>query len=221
MVQSFNFGSIFITLRSLVWQPSLFVPHITVTRVNNIDFHRLHSAGVKYLVFDKDNTLTAPYSNVINDEILAVLRSISQEKTIDDTAGDTAYKGALPLFPHENIIIVSNSLGTTDYPEKKTLEFEAFNENLGIKILRHKFKKPLGGDEVLKYFQTLKTNQGDKTPIEPKEICVIGDRVLTDVLYANLNNFVSIHTTSVISLKGDNQFAKIFRYLESYLSKRK
>jgi phosphatidylglycerophosphatase GEP4 len=37
------------------------VPHQKVASVAAIDFNQLHKSGIRYIVFDKDNTLTAPY----------------------------------------------------------------------------------------------------------------------------------------------------------------
>lgn len=34
-------------------------PHVSVSRIDDIDFAKLRSVGVRYIVFDKDNTLTA------------------------------------------------------------------------------------------------------------------------------------------------------------------
>ena len=51
------------TLRALFVDRSLFVPDIRVESVDKIKWANLQAEGrIKYLVFDKDNTLTVPYS---------------------------------------------------------------------------------------------------------------------------------------------------------------
>lgn len=192
MVQSLNLDALKVSVRSFLWQPSLLIPQISTKTVNTLDFNQLHKNGIKYLIFDKDNTLTAPYSNVIDPQIELSLKSISH------------------LYPKENIIVVSNSLGTSDFKEQNTILFEKKNP-LDYKILRHKLKKPLGGFEALDYFQS-KT----KAIIHPNEICVIGDRILTDIVYANLNSFSNVHLLNIITVKNDNKLAVLFRKFESF-----
>ncbi len=43
---------------------------------------------------------------------------------------------------------------------------------------------------------------------KPHEIVLIGDRILTDVLMANMNNFKSILTKEIIDERWDNFVAK-------------
>eukprot|EP00954_Amorphochlora_amoebiformis_P002876 227096-Amorphochlora_amoeboformis.AAC.1 len=50
------------SLGSVLRKPSVMVPHISTPNVNSIPFRALKSAGIKVVVFDKDNTITAPYS---------------------------------------------------------------------------------------------------------------------------------------------------------------
>lgn len=38
-----------------------FIPHVRTHNVARIDFKKLHGQGIRYIVFDKDNTLTAPF----------------------------------------------------------------------------------------------------------------------------------------------------------------
>ena len=37
------------------------MPHVAVSNVDALDFDALRAAGVASIIFDKDNTLTAPY----------------------------------------------------------------------------------------------------------------------------------------------------------------
>ena len=35
--------------------------HLVISDISEIDWQKLHSQGFKFVIFDKDNTLTAPY----------------------------------------------------------------------------------------------------------------------------------------------------------------
>ena len=51
--------------------------------------------------------------------------------------------------------------------------------------------------------------------VRPDELCVVGDRLLTDVLFGNLHGLLTVHLTTTLSLTGDNAMARLFRGLES------
>ena len=48
---------------TLLFHRNYFTPHLRLKSVAGINYKALHSSGIKYIVFDKDNTLTLPYSN--------------------------------------------------------------------------------------------------------------------------------------------------------------
>ena len=51
--------SVYTYMKLLSSDPEIFNPNIIVNDISNINFNKLHSIGINYLVFDKDNTLTA------------------------------------------------------------------------------------------------------------------------------------------------------------------
>ena len=55
-------------------------------------------------------------------------------------------------------------------------------KNTGVKVLRHSTKKPGCKEEVLAYFR----NQPDSGVTSPSHIAVVGDRLFTDVMMANM-----------------------------------
>jgi phosphatidylglycerophosphatase GEP4 len=119
---------------------------------------------VDVVIFDKDNTLTGPYENEIHPLASSGLTS------------------ALDVFGRDRIAILSNSAGTlddTDYHD--ALEIE---EALGIRVIRHDEKKPGGLDEVLKHFDL----------DDAAKICMVGDRILTDIVFGNLHGMLTVHT---------------------------
>jgi phosphatidylglycerophosphatase GEP4 len=70
---------------------------------------------------------------------------------------------------------------------------------LGISVLRHWYKKPLGGSELLEHWEVKKARE--------VPIIIVGDRVLTDVVYGNLNGCLTILVTDIVTEKGDNWIA--------------
>ena len=130
MPQSFNLDAVLYFPWARLFRKSLAIPHFSVKDISKIDPKKLRAYGFRGLVFDKDNTITAPYVNKIYPTI--------QESFV-------MYQS---LFG-QNIVIMSNSAGTkddTDYADAKQIEHD-----LGIAVLRHDRKKPGGIQEVIKY----------------------------------------------------------------------
>ena len=109
---------------------------------------------------------------------------------------------ARELFPN-GLAILSNSAGSCDDDDfvmaKKT------EESIGIPVIRHEIKKPGCLDEVIDHFAK-KSN----LIVKPNEICVIGDRLMTDVVFANQNQMISI-LVDPLSNTRDHPVAIIFR----------
>lgn len=68
-------------------------------------------------------------------------------------------------------------------------------------------KKPDGGDEVMQHFKNILTAHSDNTDIKPNQVCVIGDRLLTDILLGNRSGMHTVLVHDVISLENDNRMA--------------
>ncbi|CUM64285.1 uncharacterized protein PRCAT00001883001 [Priceomyces carsonii] len=86
------------------------------------------------------------------------------------------WKNLMASYPKEYILIVSNSAGTDDDTGHE--EAQLLQKNTGITVLRHSTKKPGCLDEIRDYFS--------KFGIQSNEIAIIGDRMFTDVLMANM-----------------------------------
>jgi phosphatidylglycerophosphatase GEP4 len=141
--QSFNFNGIKLFLKYIL-KPKLFIPNQIVPSIAEIDFITLKNSGFKAIVFDKDNTLTAPYSSKLFSPFAETMRTASM------------------LF---KCLIVSNSLVN----KHSCLQVE---KSIGLPVFRQIGKKPFGGEELSKYLGC-----------ESKEIIIVGDRVITDILY--------------------------------------
>ncbi|KAG8697110.1 hypothetical protein FRC08_006728 [Ceratobasidium sp. 394] len=126
-------GSLF-ALRALV-RPGLIVPAIKVDTIARLDFVALKKAGYTGAVLDRDNCLTLPHQDTLVPELA------------------DAWTRCKSTFGPNNILVVSNSAGTSDDP--LGIQAESLSFNLGVPVLRHSRKKPACGEEILAYFRRL------------------------------------------------------------------
>ena len=86
-------------------------------------------------------------------------------------------------YPGARLLIVSNTAGTSDDATGSQLrELEA---NTGVRVLAHSVKKPGCRDEIFRFYR--EDPEGRKCGVtRPDQIAVVGDRLLTDVMMANL-----------------------------------
>ena len=131
MPQSWNWPAVRMTVRVLLRQPSLAVPHVEVADIRQLDFRRLRAAGCEAVIFDKDNTLTVPYSDAIEPMLVAALRECRE-----------AFDG--------RVAVLSNSAGTPDDPGHATAN--RLERSLGVPVLRRPEKKPRGFESVRAHF---------------------------------------------------------------------
>ena len=211
MVQSWNPAAV-ATLGRIARRPALLLPHLSVPTLNHLQPATLKAAGVRGVLLDKDNTITAPYRDEPHPE---------------------AQRGLAQLLRHfpGRVAILSNSAGTADF-DPSGEEAERLESALGVPVLRHTAKKPMPGAddlaEVLAHFNAQlppqspqaegrqgQAGSGEEGLLRPDELCVVGDRLLTDVLFGNLHGLLTVHLTSTLSLTGDNAMARLFRGLES------
>mmetsp|Transcript_1330 Transcript_1330/g.2156 ORF Transcript_1330/g.2156 Transcript_1330/m.2156 type:complete len:96 (+) Transcript_1330:166-453(+) len=82
---------------------------------------------------------------------------------------------------------------------------------MGIPVIVHKQKKPACLEEVLFHF-----SQSLGTPVQPHEICVVGDRLLTDVVFANRYGLLSVLVSPINAFK-DHPIATLLRFMERQL----
>ncbi|XP_039028854.1 phosphatidylglycerophosphate phosphatase 1, chloroplastic-like isoform X2 [Hibiscus syriacus] len=162
--QRINVEGILFSVRVFVKDRHLALPHVAVRDIRCIDWSELHRRGFKGVVFDKDNTITVPYSLTLWPPLRP-----SIDKCKDVFGPDIA--------------VFSNSAGLLeyDYDGSKAKKLEG---TIGIKVIRHKVKKPAGtAEEIEKHF-------GYKS----SQLIMVGDRPFTDVVYGNRNGFFTILT---------------------------
>lgn len=132
MSQSFNSDAFKATFSILFRDNTNAIPHFQVKTIDEISPERLWEQGVRAVIFDKDNTLTAPYVNEIYPELQSV---VARFKTVFGN----------------NMKILSNSAGTKD--DKGYRDAVEIEEKLGIPVIRHDKKKPLATECVAEQFE--------------------------------------------------------------------
>jgi len=111
------------------------------------------------------------------------------------------------VFGRKNVAILSNSAGTKDdpgYEDAKKIE-----SDMGISVIRHDEKKPGGLQEVLDHFDTVD---------DASQLCMVGDRLLTDIVFGNLFGMLTVHVLPLCEgeeNKRDNKIASIIRTAEN------
>ncbi|CAI7875453.1 unnamed protein product [Closterium sp. NIES-53] len=163
--QSFNLQGVTAVASVAVSNPSLAVPHVSVPDIRWIDWKALHAAGLRAVVFDKDNTLTLPYKMQVEDGLVASL----------DVCRET--------FGSRGIAILSNSAGLKQYDPDGSLA-AAMEQALGVPVILHSEKKPGGGAAELETHFGCRAN----------EMVMVGDRCLTDIVFGNRNGLLTVLT---------------------------
>ena len=164
MPQYFNWPAVRVTGRVLLRQPSLALPHLEVRTIADLDFRRLRGLGCSGVVFDKDNTLTAPYADALEPSLAEALAEARE-----------AFDG--------KVAVLSNSAGTPDDPGHR--DAERVERALGVPVLRRPAKKPEG-------FEAVRAHFGSDT--DPATLVMVGDRYLTDVTFGNLHGMLCVRT---------------------------
>lgn len=179
-------------LGNVLQNPHLLLPQISLSSVAHLDMKKLRDKyGIKAVIFDKDNTLSLCYV----DELHPSCRS--------------AIVSSKEVFGAHAVAILSNSVGSND--DSSYLGAEKTEASMGITVIRHVHKKPGCLQEVLAHFAVT-----GSASLEPRQICMVGDRVLTDVLFANMNGMLSV-LVAPICIRTDHPLAAVIRGIERRL----
>uniref|UniRef100_A0A6N2NHQ5 Uncharacterized protein n=1 Tax=Salix viminalis TaxID=40686 RepID=A0A6N2NHQ5_SALVM len=184
--QRINVEGIGLSASVIVKDHHLILPHVLVPDIRYIDWGELQRRGFKGVVFDKDNTITVPYSLTLWGPLVA---SIEKCKSV---------------FGND-IAVFSNSAGLFEYDHDGS-KARALEEAVGIKVIRHRVKKPAGtAEEIEKHF-------GCKS----SQLVMVGDRPFTDIVYGNQNGFLTV-LTEPLSLAEEPFIVRQVRKLEMSL----
>ncbi|KAF2838103.1 HAD-superfamily phosphatase [Patellaria atrata CBS 101060] len=188
----------------LISNPSLCLPHYTVSTFNQIPIPLSKAfakdggkgADIRAVILDKDNCFAVPHQNEVYADYKERFKQLREE------------------YPGSRLLIVSNTAGTTS--DKGLEEAKLLEKNTGVKVLQHSTKKPGCKDEVLEYFRTAP----DVTITSPSQIAVVGDRLFTDVMMANMMGAHALYVKDgVVGQKG--VFVKAESALASFLLRRR
>jgi phosphatidylglycerophosphatase GEP4 len=148
--------------------------------LGDIRYSKLKERGIKCVVFDKDNTLTAPYQSEWYNARL--------QDCINDCKAE---------FGAVNVAICSNTAGSLrDKKKHNYADAEALQVILDLKVIRHDVNKPNTPiSEIVSHFQSHRSMEiGETLPLRPDEIAIIGDRLVGDILWGNSLGMMSIKT---------------------------
>lgn len=172
----------------LFYNPSLCLPHATVCSFDKLTIPFNLPTPIKGVVLDKDNCFAKDHDDKVWPQYKSTWELLQSS------------------YPKENLLIVSNSAGTDDDIDHK--QAEKLENDTGVTVLRHSTKKPGCHDEILQYFK----DRG----ISNSEIVVIGDRLFTDMLMANMMGSWGIWLSDGVE-QSQKIFPKFERDLYSYL----
>ncbi|KAF2156650.1 HAD-superfamily phosphatase [Myriangium duriaei CBS 260.36] len=185
----------------LFLNPSLCLPHATVSTFNDLPvplskaFADSEKADIKAVVLDKDNCFAVPNANDIHAPYKARFQQLREE-----------YSG-------DRLLIVSNTSGTSSDPGGK--DAELLEKETGVAVLRHQTKKPGCGSEIQRYFE----KRQDTQVTSPSQIAVVGDRLFTDVMLANMMGARAIWVRDGV-VGNQNIFARAEKSIARFLTKR-
>ena len=166
------------------------LPALDVADIRAVDWAGLRAAGFKGCVFDKDNTLTLPYICEVKPELAESLGRCQA------------------AFGEAQVAIFSNSAGLEQF-DPDGVEAGRVEAGLGVRVLRHREKKPAGGKgDLERHFGC-----------GAEELVMVGDRYLTDVVFGNRNGMFTIRVAPV-QLEGEPVGVRIARFLEDRLVRR-
>lgn len=146
----------------LLYNPSAFLPHVTVSTFNQLPIPLRAPGGekIKVVLLDKDNCFAEPHSNKVWPEYQEVWNKLREE------------------YPGGRLMIVSNTSGSSSDPDGS--QAKLLEQETGIEVFRHTDKKPGCHNEILEYLK------GQGLIESAKDVAVVGDRLMTDVAMANM-----------------------------------
>ncbi|KAF2011227.1 HAD-superfamily phosphatase [Aaosphaeria arxii CBS 175.79] len=155
----------------LIRDPALCLPQHTVSTFNHLPIPLSKAfpkkdgqkdADIRAIVLDKDNCFAVPHTNEVHPPYKERFQELRR------------------AYPGSKLLIVSNTAGTDS--DKNLKEAAILEENTGVKVLQHSTKKPGCKAEVFEWFK----KNSDSGVTSPSQIAVVGDRLFTDVMMANL-----------------------------------
>ncbi|ANZ77250.1 BA75_04136T0 [Komagataella pastoris] len=179
----------------LLISPSLCLPHMMIPTFKDLPitpaFPLMPEKGIKAIVLDKDNCFAKAHDDKVWPDYQETWDALKKQ------------------YPKASLLIVSNSAGTNDDEgHKQASELE---KTTGVTVLRHSTKKPGCYKEILDYFYQNKIIE------TPAQVVVVGDRLFTDMLMANMMGSWAIWVKNGV-VKSESMICKIERRFYDYLT---
>ncbi|KAI1340945.1 mitochondrial PGP phosphatase [Xylariaceae sp. FL0016] len=160
----------FVNVFRLLTKPSLCLPHVTVSTFADLPTPltkafegRQRKADIKAVVLDKDDCFAYPDTNEVYPTYTERFKKLKEE------------------YPGHRLLIVSNTAGATSWDKHGRLA-EELESATGVPVLAHRVKKPGCEDEIMNHFRS----HPETGVTHPSQIVVIGDRLMTDMMLANM-----------------------------------
>ena len=152
------------------------LPTVDTPDIRNIDWAQLYADhNIRGVLFDKDHTLTLPYAHQLHPYAAESLRKAKE------------------VFGERNVVLYSNSAGLRQYdPEGR--EAALLERELGVRVLRHKYKKPFVSDEVREEVEAW-------FGVAASRLAMVGDRYMTDVVFGNRLGMMSIRVKPFVECR--------------------
>ncbi len=165
-MQLFNAHAVKALAHAVRHRDTLLRPALRLRHVRELSVERLAELRVDGVVLDVDNTLTLPYADGAADG--------------DVVASLAALQGALG---RANVALLSNHAGSAD--DRCGARADALERALGVGVIRHRAKKPATelADAIRRHFDLR---------LDLARVAFVGDRVLTDVYFANRVGMVAV-----------------------------
>ena len=155
----------------LITNPTFCLPHHTISTFDQLPVpisaalankNGEKKPDIRAVILDKDNCFAVPYENQVYGPYSSKFDELRE------------------AYPGSRLLIVSNSAGTLS--DKDYAEAELVERNTGVKVLRHSTKKPGCHGEIMRYLRSAP----DTGVTSASQVAVVGDRLFTDVMMANM-----------------------------------
>ncbi|KAL3423062.1 HAD superfamily phosphatase [Phlyctema vagabunda] len=188
----------------LLARPNLCLPQATISTFNQLPiplnqaFGKYKNVDIRAVVLDKDNCFAYPKSNDIY-------------KPYNDH-----FEKLRTAYPGRKLLIVSNTAGALSLDTTGS-QAVAVKASTGLEVLAHKDKKPGCGSEIMEYFL-----QHPETGVtRPEHVAIVGDRLTTDVLMANLMGSYAVWVKDgVVPVQETSVFARLEQKFGGFLLRR-
>ncbi|KAM3088169.1 hypothetical protein ACMFMG_002227 [Clarireedia jacksonii] len=188
----------------LLARPTLCLPQATISTFQHLPiplnqvFGKYKNVDIRAVVLDKDNCFAYPKSNDVYDEY------------------KESFKRLREAYPGRRLLIVSNTSGALSLDRSGKLANEV-EKSTGVTVLPHSTKKPGCGPEIMEYF--LKYPETGVT--RPDQIAIVGDRLTTDVMMANLMGSYAVWVKDgVVPVEETSVFARLEQKFAKFLIRR-